>query len=158
MDTLGRFAAILLAVVLLFLFPLRYDALLVERSIESYVANESEHFINTILVEQQVSQESLSAFQERLSATGRLYAVTLTGQQTVCYVNEAYKQEVHTSYENLTQRLETEKNIEFTDGYDLTLTVTKITDEFTDQLKNLFFPSFLTKYEYVTGGVVNEYL
>lgn len=158
MDTLGRCIAIIVAVVLLFLFPLRYDALLTERSIESYVENESEHFLNNLLVEQEVSQEALIMFQERLSATGRLYSVNLTGRQAVNYLNAEHQQETHTEYEDLTERLKTEDKILLTDGYYLTLTVTKTTEEFTDRLKNLFFPTFLTGYRYVTGGVVNEYL
>lgn len=158
MDTLGRCVAILLAVILLFLFPLRYDGILAEQSIESYVENESEHFINNLLVEQEVTQEALIMLQERLSATGRLYSITLTRQQVVNYLNAKHQQEIHTDYENLTERLKTEKKILLNDGEYLTLTVTKTTEEFTDRIKNLFFPTFLTGYRYVTGGVVNEHL
>ncbi len=77
MDAFGRIIAIILAVVLIVLFPLQYLAMNQEAVIESHVHSETTEFANDIMLQGNLTVEMYTSFIDKLDATNQLYDIEL---------------------------------------------------------------------------------
>lgn len=149
MESLGRMVAIILGVILLFLFPLRYDALLQKETVESYVNQEMEYFFHQITIKHYIDVAMYEEFVQQLSASGDLYTIGIE-----CYVpmimDETSKD--YLDYKNVLEQLKSEVKVEFETSDYLVLTVHKNSESFYDRLTNLFLPMFALNEEMTIGG------
>lgn len=149
MESLGRMVAILLAVILLFLFPLRYDAMLQKETVESYVNQEMEYFFHQLSIKHYVDLSMYEEFKQHLNATGDLYTVTL--ESYVPTVHNEFSNSYY-EYENIIELLKKDSKVVFDAEDYLILTLRKDSESFYDRLTNLFLPMFASKVEITIGG------
>lgn len=149
MESLGRMVAIILAVILLFLFPLRYDALLQKETVESYVNQEMEYFFHQITSKHYIDAAMYEEFIQQLSASGNLYTVNIERYvPTVIDQNSANI----VDYENVLEQLQKDSKVEFEKNEYIVLTIQKNAESFYDRLTNLFLPMFASTEEMTIGG------
>lgn len=149
MESLGRMVAMILAVILLFLFPLRYDALMEKETVESYIHQEMEHFLYQITNRKYVNVTMYENFARLISATGDLYTVEIERYTPTYYAEEGGNS---VTYENVREQLKNQDKVIFEEGDYLVLSIKKTSDSFYDQLMNLFLPIYPLKHEVIMGG------
>jgi hypothetical protein len=149
MESLGRMVAILLAVILLLLFPLRYDALLQKETVESYVNQEMEYFFYQITTKHHIDVSMYEEFTQRINASGDFYTVgiesyvpTIIGETSANILD----------YENVLEQLKTDTKVEFETNDYLVITIHKNSESFYDRLTNLFLPMFAANDDITIGG------
>lgn len=149
MESLGRMVAIILAVILLLLFPLRYDSLMKKETVESFLNQEMEHFFHQMTVKHSVDIMMYDNFMQQISATGDLYTVEIER-----YVPIAYQEESGTylEYENVTEQLKLGFKVDFEEEDYLVVNLYKNSESFYDKLSNLFLPIFPESVQLTIGG------
>lgn len=152
MDTIGRGAAVLLAIVLVLLFPIRYDAIKQQKSSELWIQNETKHLLYEML---QTRQLSLAVYEEYCNAiydTQTLYQIRIS-----CYRNseQLLGEQVVSfhQYQDVLEELKSNKVFYFQESDYVTIHLTR-NETFTQKLMNLFIPTFPTTDNIQTGGSV----
>ncbi len=149
MDSLGRMVAIILAVILLLLFPLRYDALLQKETVESYMNQEMEYFFYQMTTKHYVDVAMYEDFIQQITAIGDLYTVMIESYVPTI-PNESNAR--YLDYENVLDILRRDSKVTFQSDDYLVLTIRKNSESFYDQLTNLFLPMFSSKEDITIGG------
>lgn len=151
MESLGRMVAVILAVILLILFPLRYDAMMERETVESYVHQEMEYFLHQMIERRYVDISMYENFIQQLNASGDIYIIEIER-----YCETSYQEEARNSvtYENVRTQLTKENEVTFELGDHLVLSIEKTSDSFYDQLSNLFLPMFPANKNVTMGGSI----
>lgn len=90
MDSLGRYIAVIIAVILFFLVPLKYIALDQDEHIDSIVNNHSEEFTDTARQQGYISLDMYENLVQELAITNELYDIDLevihpvSGKEVTC--------------------------------------------------------------------------
>lgn len=149
MESIGRMVAIILAILLLFLFPLRYDALLQKETVESYVSQELEYFFHQISQRHYLDIAMYDQFMMALQASNDSYVLEL-----FCYENVVYANDLSTELilEDMIHKLKSELTVTFHAGDYVVLKLRKRSDSFYDRLSNLFLPMYQNNKEFIMGG------
>lgn len=152
METLGRITAVLLAVILLFLFPLRYDATLQRQKREEVILQELINFIEHRKVERKVTKLQYQHFLDRMH--GILDGFTI---ELICYREFVYDQGETRElllYTDVVNRVMEESIFLFEKGDYVTIRILHDTDGIIEQLESLFIPTGIKGQEYVYGGMI----
>lgn len=150
METLGRMTAIIIAVILLILFPIRYDAKKTEISMESYISTEMDMFLNHMQNRSAITRQMYMDFLDDLAVTGESFQVTIDRYTKSYYFGDREKQGME--YEDVIVYLSNYETMEFDDSDYIVLTISRQSDSFLGQIKNLFLPTFSEKRVFQTGG------
>ncbi len=153
MESLGRMAAIILAVVLLMLFPIRYEAQKTDLSINSYIDTQIDYFFNLMCSRHEISKEMYADFCNQLSVTGISYKVEIERYSEVIYSEEG--KETYLEYDDVIEDLKSEDSVPLNQSNYLLIRVQKQKNTAIDQIKNIFLPTWNRPYVYVVGGCVN---
>lgn len=155
MDSLGRAAALLIAVILLFLFPLRYDAAAKEQTAHSYQQMEMEHFWHDISTQRKLTVNRYQQFCEALGKADFTGTITIECYRPMVYENESEYATTQYNYEDLIQSLAGKDEIVLNQGEYITIYLRKNKDTLVDKLLNLVVPFYLYSEESQMGGRIN---
>lgn len=152
MDTLGRITAVLLAVVLLFLFPLRYDATLQKQIREEVILQELISFVEHLKVEKKITKLQYQDFLDRMDGFLEGFTVELEGYREFLYEQGETREQL--LYTDVANRVMEESVFFFEKGDYVTVRIILTTDGVIEQLESLFIPTGVRGNEYVYGGMI----
>ena len=148
MDSLGRMIAIIIAVIFLFMFPIRYEAQKDAIVVDSYVRTELSYFFTQINARLEVTQEMYEEFNNQLLNTGVSYEIEIERYVTTHAENLSN----YLEYEDVMYELKEKTSFPLKKGEYLLIRVTPKTMSIIDRLKNLFLPTLIQQGSYVKGG------
>lgn len=152
METLGRITAVLLAAVLLFLFPLRYDATLQKQIREEVVLQELIRFVEHIKVEKKITILQYQDFMDRMDRLLDGFTLEFDGYREFLYdQGESREQLLYTDVANM---VADDSVYLFEKGDYITIRIILATDGVIEQLESLFIPTGVKGQEYVYGGMI----
>ncbi|ABX41228.1 hypothetical protein [Lachnoclostridium phytofermentans] len=152
METLGRITAVLLAAILLFLFPLRYNATLQRQIREEVILQELINFVEHRKVEKKITKLQYQDFMDRLHGILDGFTVELICYREFVYAQgETKEQLLYTDVEN---RVMEESVFLFEKGDYVTIRILHDADGVIEQLESLFIPTGIKVQEYVYGGMI----
>lgn len=148
MESLGRMVTIIIAVIFLLLFPIRYEAQKDAVVVDSYLRTELNYFFAQINAQLEVTQAMYQQFYDQIVNTGVSYEVEIER-----YVNfHAANDSNYLEYEDITYELKTNKKVSIHPGDYVLIRVTPKTTSVMERLKNLFLPTLIDQENYVVGG------
>ncbi len=153
MEALGRMAAVILAVILLLLFPIRYEAQKTDLSMNSYVETQIDYLFNLMCSRHELSKEMYADFCNQLSVTGISYQIDIERYSEVIYSYES--NESYMEYEDLLQDLKSVDCISLNQSDYLLIRVHKQKNSVIDRVKNIFLPTSNRPSVYVVGGCID---
>ena len=153
MEALGRMAAVILAVILLFLFPIRYEAQKTDLSMNSYVETQIDYLFNLMCSRHELSKEMYADFCNQLSTTGNSYQIDIERYSEVIYSDES--NESYMEYEDLLHELKSVDYILLNQSDYLLIRVCKQKISVIDRIKNIFLPTSNRSSVYVVGGCID---
>ncbi len=100
MDAFGKIISMILAIILLFIFPSLYIAQKQDSIIQSYVLTETSNFVDKIKNTGEITKATYEDFTSTLNATGNIYNVELEhGHYEVIPDEDSFYQYYYTTYE-----------------------------------------------------------
>lgn len=153
MGALGRMTAIILAVILLILFPIRYEAQKTDLSMSSYVNTKMDYFFHLMCSRHELSKEMYDEFCNQLSVTGISYHIDIERYSEVIYSKES--KETYLEYEDVLQELNNVECVPLNQSDYLLIRVQKQNNTVIDRIKNIFLPTSNRPSVYVVGGCIN---
>ena len=150
MESLGRMIAILLAILFLLLFPIRYEAQKDAIAIDSYLRTELDYFLAQIKNRKEITQTMYQEFYENIVGTGVSYQVDI--EKYITYHAKDYSD--YLEYEDIFYELTLNESITIAKGDYVLIRITPKTTSIIDRLKNLFLPTFINQESYVCGGKI----
>lgn len=149
MEALGRMTAIILAIILIILFPIRYEARKTTISMNSYLNMELDHFQYLINEKKELTREMYIKFSDQLALTGESYQIEIDlFRGAIADVNGSE----YFEYEDLVQELTRVDQIQLYRNDYITIRVKEGQRSFWGKLQNLFLPVFVDTSIWVTGG------
>lgn len=152
MDSLGRIAAILLAIILLFLFPLRYDAFAQSQVRQEAIFEEVVYFVETIKVERKITRQQYENFCESMDEMLKGCTIELCSYEEYLYTQGETKE--HLLYTDIASALKVEEYFTLKEGSYITFRVRQIEEGVIERLHSLFIPMGTRGKEYVFGGMI----
>ncbi len=152
MDSLGRITAVLLAAVLLFLFPLRYEALLQRQIREEVILQELISLLEHIKVEKKITKLEYQGFIDRMNGILDGVSAELDGYREFVYDQGETKEQLR--YLDVVNEVIEESIFFFESGDFVTIRISLDTDGVIEQLESLFIPMGRKGQEYVFGGMI----
>lgn len=152
MNTFGRITAVLLAAVLLFLFPLRYDATLQRQIREEVIIQELINFVEYIKVEKKLTKLQYQDFMERMVGILEGFRVELDGYREFIYDSGEDLEQL--LYMDVVNKVIEESVFLFEKGDYVTIRIILHRDGVIEQLESLFIPTGVKEREYVYGGMI----
>lgn len=152
MNTFGRITAVLLAAVLLFLFPLRYDATLQRQIREEVIIQELINFVEYIKVEKKLTKLQYQDFMERMVGILEGFRVELDGYREFIYDSREDLEQI--LYMDVVNKVIEESVFLFEKGDYVTVRIILHGDGVIEQLESLFIPTGVKEREYVYGGMI----
>ncbi|WP_312369796.1 hypothetical protein [Lachnoclostridium sp.] len=152
MEALGRITAVLLAAILLILFPLRYDATLQRQIREEVILQELINFVEHRKVEKKITKLQYQDFMDRMHGILDGFTVEL-----ICYREFVYDQgetREQLLYTDMVNRVMEESVFFFERGDYITIRILHDADGVIEQLESLFIPTGIKEQEYVYGGMI----
>lgn len=150
MDSLGRITAVLLAVILLFLFPLRYDAFTQNQARQEAIFEEVVHLVETIKVERRVTKQQYQYFCE--SMVGMLNKCTVELYSYEEYLYTQGETTGHLLYKDIASALIEDDYVSLEKGNYITVRVRQTEEGIIERLQSLIIPIGIQNNEYVFGG------
>lgn len=89
MNTFGRLIAILLGIVLVFLFPLKYIAVSQEQVLNNYVQQESKYFAEELMVKGYLTKEMYTNYVNKIWSGNQRYEIDLIHTKAVAGIEMA---------------------------------------------------------------------
>ncbi|MDD5937046.1 MAG: hypothetical protein PUC65_16025 [Clostridiales bacterium] len=152
MEALGRMTAIILAVILLIVFPIRYEALKTDITMDSYIDTELDHFYHMMKVRQEITRQMYAEFCDLLSATGVSYQIEIERYSNVIYTAES--DQTFLDYDNLCYKLKSLDRVAFNENDYVLVRVQKQEKTIIDRIKNIFLPTSNRRSIYLVGGAM----
>lgn len=149
MESLGRMTAMILAIILMFLFPLRYDACKACLSEDSYMGICLDRFYYEVVQKKELTKQQYDDFLYQLSAGGNSFEVEID------YYHKVMNDKVeYLIYEDGSYLCCKDGILQVKNGDYLSIRLIRNNIPFAQRLMNWCFPTFYRKNTYTTGGYI----
>lgn len=150
MESLGRITAVLLVVILLFLFPLRYDAFAQNQVRQEAIFEEVVHFVETVKVERRVTRQQYQNFCENMVRMLNACTIELYSYEEYLYTQGETRE--HLLYKDIASTLLEDDYVSLEKGNYITVRVRQTEEGIVEHLQSLFIPIGVQNNEHVFGG------